>query len=343
MARGYRRSDRMDDECAEELMESPPTLDRLITAFENYQKSRNLSGYTLRNYASTFKSHRRFCAEVGLAPDANDLSTELFRRYQDWLLATPLDTPRSGSIERRSSAAAARMRQLKAFCTWLYDEGEIERPVKFALPKTPVRQLDVLTDDQVAAIFASRHLRGESPMAKRNRALISLLLDSGLRLAEVAGIEDNDLFLNSGWVRILGKGNRERLAPFSETSRRALDAWIAARDADPIVLTGPGLGKTFELGREGVASVIERIGADVGFPLRCHLFRHTSATMMIKRGMDVATLQKILGHSSIAITQVYLHLRQDEIKDKHTAFSPMEHFAATSSPAKRRRLSREAA
>jgi integrase/recombinase XerD len=206
-----------------------------------------------------------------------------------------------------------------------------------------VRQLEVLTEEQVAAIFRCRHLTGNSAVAKRNRALISLLLDSGLRLAEVVGIDDANLFLQAEWVRVVGKGNRERLAPFSAITRAALEASIAARDAEPIAVTGPAGGKTFELGREGVRRVIERIGADTGLRLHCHLFRHTSATTMIKRGMDVATLQKILGHSSIAITQVYLHLRQEEIKEKHTAFSPMDHFMPAPLPKKRRSLGRRAA
>lgn len=175
-------------------------------------------------------------------------------------------------------------------------------------------------------------------MTKRNRAIVSLLLDSALRRAEVAGVEDGDLFVQAGWVRVVGKGNRERLAPFSATTRAALEAWLAARDAEPIAVTGPGRGKTFELGREGVRSLVERIGADAGIRLRCQLFRHTGATMMVERGMDVATLQRILGHASIAVTQVYLHLQQEEIKAKHAACSPMDHVATTPLPKKRRTL-----
>lgn len=343
MARGYRRLGRATQGTAEVSMETVPTLERLEADFLAYQASRNLSPYTIRNYRSTFGSLRRFCHAEGLDPDAGDLTTEFFRRYQTWLLAQPLDVPRHGSDQRRGGAVAARMRQLKAFCAWLSEEGEIEQPVKFALPKTAFRQLEVLIEAQVEAIFRSRHLSGDAAVAKRNRALISLLLDSGLRLAEIAGIEDADLFLQAGWVRVVGKGNRERLAPFSATTRAALEAWLAARDADPIEVTGPGRGKTFELGREGVRGVVKRIGTDTGIPLRCHLFRHTSATTMVKRGMDVATLRKILGHSSIAITQVYLHLRQEEIKEKHTAFSPMDHFAPAPLPKKRRTLGRRAA
>ena len=130
------------------------------------------------------------------------------------------------------------------------------------------------------------------------------------------------------------------MAPFAAATRAALEAWVAARDAKPIEVIGRGRGKTFELEREGVRGLVERIGVDIGIPLRCHLFRHTSATAMIARGMDVATLHKILGHSSIAVAQVYLHLRQAEIKEKHTAASPMDHFAPARLPAKRRTLGR---
>jgi site-specific recombinase XerD len=313
-------------------------LDTLIAAFLDHQESRNLSTYTLRNYRSTFTSLRDFCAEAAPDPAPEDLTTEFFRRYQAWLLDRPMAAPRHGTTERRAGAVAARMRQLKAFARWLEEEGVLDRRVKFALPRVPVRHLETLTEEQVTAIFRSRHLTGDSPPAKRNRALISLLLDSGLRLAEIAGIEDDHVFLKAGWVRVLGKGDRERIVPFSETTRKALEDWLKARDADPIEVIGSGRGKTFELGREGVSGLIKRIGADTGLHLRCHLFRHTSATTMLKRGMDVATLQKVLGHSSIAITQQYLHLRHEEIKAKHTQFSPMDHFAPTPLPKKRRFL-----
>ena len=340
MAKRYRRLGRTEteaDDGAVEAVVEPSELGRLTEAFLDHQLARNLSPYTLRNYRGTFASLRRFCDHAGLDPAVADLSTEFFRRYQGWLLAQPLDAPRRGTTNRSSSGVAARMRQLRAFCAWLQDEGLVDRPPRFSLPKAPSRRLEVLTAEQVAVAFRSRHLSGESAVAKRNRALVSLLLDSGLRLAEIAGIEDRDLFLRPGWVRVVGKGNRERLAPFSGTTRAALEAWIAARDAEPIEVTGPGRGKTFELGREGISAVVERVGTDIGIPLRCHLFRHTSATTMVARGMDLATLQRILGHSSIAVTQVYLHLRHEEIKEKHTAASPMDHLAPSPLPTKRRR------
>lgn len=330
----YRRLERQSARSTDDMTQ----LDALITAFLNYQQSRNLSSYTLRNYHSTFRSLGEFCAETEQHPAPSDLTTDFFRRYQSWLLDKPLATPRHGTTERRAGAVAARMRQLKAFTRWLEEEEIVERRVKFAMPRIPIRQLETLTQAEVTRIFRSRHLAGDSAVGKRNRALISLLLDSGLRLGEIAGIEDRDMFLKAGWVRVIGKGDRERIVPFSTTTGVAIEQWIKARDADPIEITGPGSGKTFELGREGVSGLIRRIGADTGLPLRCHLFRHTSATTMLTRGMDVATLQRVLGHSSIAITQQYLHLRQTDIKEKHTRFAPMDHFAAAPLPKKRRFL-----
>ncbi|MGI8475187.1 MAG: tyrosine-type recombinase/integrase [Thermomicrobiales bacterium] len=314
------------------------SIDPIIEDFLDYQEGRNLSVYTLRNYRSTFASLRAFCAGEGSTPGPDDLTTDFFRRYQSWLLSDPLGVPRGGRTERQAGTVAARMRQLKAFCRWMEEEGVLSHRIKFTLPRTPFRNLETLTEEQITTIFRSRHLAGDSAPARRNRALVSLLLDSGLRLAEIAGVEDQDLFMKAGWVRVVGKGDRERVVPFSDTTGRAIGEWVKARDADPIAMNGPGRGKTFELGREGVRSVLERIGDDIALPLRCHLFRHTSATMMLKRGMDVAILQKVLGHSSIAITQQYLHLRQEEIKEKHRQFSPMDQFAAMTSAPKRRRF-----
>ena len=326
---------------SEALSPDDPTLDELAEAFLAYQRSRNLSPYTLRNYASTFKSLRCYAQERGVSLTAATLTTETIRDYQRWLLTTPLDRPRKGSTDRDVSGVLAIMRQLRAFARWLEDEEYLCRPVKFTLPRKPVKRLEVLDERQVTALFRSRYLTGDTPAEKRNRALVCLLLDSGLRVAEVAGIEDADLFLAAGFVRVRGKGNKERLVPFSERTARVIRTWIEARDAEPVELVGPGKGKTFELGREGVMSMVERAGADVGLRLHSHLLRHTCATTLLKNGMDLATLQRVLGHSSIAITQAYLHLRDEDIKAKHSATSPMEHFTATpASLAKRRMLRR---
>lgn len=162
-------------------------LDRPIADFLAHQASRNLSPYTIRNYRGTFASLTPFCAAKGLDPDLEALTTDFFRRYQGGLLAEPLPVPRHGQTERQAGTVAARIRQLRAFCRWLEEEGRIARPVRFNLPKGPACDIATLTDAQVAAIFRSRHLAGDSTPAKRNRALISLLLDSGLRLAEIAG------------------------------------------------------------------------------------------------------------------------------------------------------------
>jgi site-specific recombinase XerD len=161
-------------------------LERPIANFLAHQASRNLSPYTLRNQ-STFASLTPFCAAKGLDPDLEALPTGFFRHYQGGLLAGPLPVPRHGQTERQAGTVAARIRQLRAFCRWLEEEGRIARPVRFNLPKGPACDIATLTDAQVAAIFRSRHLAGDSTPAKRNRALISLLLDSGLRLAEIAG------------------------------------------------------------------------------------------------------------------------------------------------------------
>lgn len=161
MSWGYRRLDRSLGEAHHHTGPGDgSTLDRLTAAFLEHQVARNLSDCTLRNYRATFRSLRRFCAAEGLEPAADDLTSPFFRRYQAWLLAQPLDVPRGGSPARSASGVAARMRQLKAFCAWLHEQGEIDRPVAVALPRAPVRRVEVLTSEQFIAIFRSRHLSG---------------------------------------------------------------------------------------------------------------------------------------------------------------------------------------
>ncbi|MDP9366784.1 MAG: tyrosine-type recombinase/integrase [Chloroflexota bacterium] len=159
-------------------------------------------------------------------------------------------------------------------------------------------------------------------------------------MAEAAGIEDPGLFLSAGFVRVRGKGNKEWLVPFGECTARVIHTWIEARDEEPVDLVGPGKSKAFELGREGVMSMVERTSADLGLRLHSHLLRHTCATTLLRSGMDLATHQRVLGHSSIVITRAYLYLKDEDIKAKHAATSPIELCAPTPLPTAKRRLLR---
>lgn len=326
-----RRSYRELKPARDPVKTAPPAqseLSRLMDDYLDVQESKNLSHYTIRNYRYTFASFRQYLATVELPETKAVLTTDTIRAFQRWLQTTPTRRERLGSRKRTPGGVAVWMRQIRAFCRHLQEEDHLQGVVKVRVPKLPPRTVDVLTADQVTAIFRSRHLRGDSAMAKRNRALVALFLDSGLRVAEVADIEDADLFLDAEMVRVTGKGIKTRIVPFSPRTRELIADWIAARDADPVELKEAVRDRTFELQRTGIQMLFQRVGEDVGFPFRLHphLFRHTAATMMLKQGMDLHSLKRVLGHSHISTTEIYLTLSSDDLKDKHRSASPMAGF-----------------
>lgn len=317
-----------------------PSLSELQAIFLTYQESRNLSAYTLRNYHQTFASLEDYADERQLAITAATMTTEFVRDYQRWLQTTPLARARKGSTTRTAGGVAVRMRQVRAFIKFLDQEGYLGHDVQVRLPKLPPRDIQVLSAQQLSALFHSRYLLGDSAMAKRNRALLALLLDTGLRVAEAADIRDDHLFRAEQMVRVVGKGNKPRMVPYSDATSQLLDEWLTAREMEPVALKPAVRGRTFELQRTGIQMLLQRIGEDLGFPFRLHphLLRHTAATTMLRQGMDVLTLKRILGHDHVSTTELYVHLVTDDLRAKHAAASPMLVVEPPAPQAPKRRL-----
>lgn len=316
------------------------SLDVQQRRFLRYQESRNLSPYTLRNYRQMFADLRRF----GIT-EIDQLTSERLREFQVWFRTTPLQKPRHGSDKRAGGGELVRLRQVRAFVRWLQEEELLDRRVKVSMPQVPYRRREALSEAQVTRLWHEcRYLNGTGPQVARNRALIAFFLDTCVRVAEAADLEDVDLFLDQGYALVVGKGDRQRVVAFTDITAGLLRTWIAERDAHPIEVRGRGRGKTFELAREGMQQLLRKMSKDVGFTISPHLLRHTGASMLLRRGMPVTALQKQLGHRSIQTTMVYLSLDQSDLIAQHHAASPMRDLAreeaASQRPFRRERIVR---
>ncbi|MDP9358934.1 MAG: tyrosine-type recombinase/integrase [Chloroflexota bacterium] len=294
------------------------TFSDLTRIYLRHQESRNLSPATIRAYEETFKVFEEFAGARGVTLTPAALTTDLMHDFYGWLKATPLKKPRHGSRVRSAAGTATRMRSMRAFVNFLADEGYVHQRVKVQDPAVPKRLFPVFSDDELQTIFACRYLAGDSEGAVRNRAIISLLLDSGLRLAELCGISLVDLYLEDRLVRVTGKGSKTRFVPYSATVARSLQEWLVVRGRHP--------GSLFELATTGVQSLCRYISRETGVSVHPHKFRHTAATRMVRGGMDLHTTKRILGHAHIETTELYLSLSNEDIRDKHDAVSPMAHF-----------------
>lgn len=220
----------------------------------------------------------------------------------------------SGACYRKGLAARSIQRQLSAarsFYRYLQRKKHVRRnPVEgVRSPKAPRRLPGNLDVDRMARLL---DIPEKSPLALRDRAILELLYSSGLRLAELTGLDLASMDLADGTVRVTGKGSRERIVPVGRKAREALRAWLAARKT----LAGAGEKALFVSKRGGrlmprsVQARVDYWARRQGIDTRAHphLFRHSFATHLLESSHDLRGVQELLGHANISTTQIYTHL-----------------------------------
>jgi len=214
------------------------------------------------------------------------------------------------------------VRGLKAFGNWCAAEDLGTAPGFRALrrPRVPRRVIAPFTDAELQRLLAIAE--------PRERALILLLLDTGLRLAEVTGLRVGDL-RPDGTMRVMGKGSKERIVPLGATARRALQRYVAergvVRPADPLFMGRWGR----PLCRKSIQVAIAGLGRRAGVATRCspHTFRHTFAHSYLVNGGDVFSLQQILGHTTLDMVRRYVSLTEADLVARHRVASPADRLA----------------
>src|SRR5260363_31300 len=198
--------------------------------------------------------------------------------------------------------------------------------LKIRAAKQPPRFPSHLSEAQVEALLRAPDI--QSPLGLRDRTMIELMYASGLRVSELIGLKTVEISLNDGVVRILGKGAKERLAPFGEEARGWLErylrdarpALLKARTSDALFITMRGAGMT----RQQFWNVIKRYtrAAGVTAPLSPHTLRHAFATHLLNHGADLRAVQLLLGHTDISTTQIYTHIARERLTALHAKHHP---------------------
>lgn len=261
---------------------------------------RRLSPHTESNYRRDLDALVAYCEREGIPGwkklDNFHIRTFAAREHRDGL------GPRS--VQRRLSA-------LRGFFNYLIRERVIEAnpAADIRAPKAPKRLPKTLDVDQVASLLS---YPATSLLARRDLAMMELLYSSGLRLAELAGLDVTDLDLADRTVRVTGKGSKTRILPVGKQAVAALRTWLTDRAA--FVRGG---SEALFVGRDGrrlgARAIQRRIGrwaqaAGIGVPVHPHLFRHSFATHLLESSRDLRGVQELLGHADISTTQVYTHL-----------------------------------
>ncbi len=223
----------------------------------------------------------------------------------------------------RPASVTSYVQSLLAFVRWLNNEELIPTnpAAKVKKPRAPFLVKSVFNKDEIDRLLTTA--RKEPRNGIRNAAIILLLLDSGARISELAGIKDSDIILQQGLIRVHGKGAKERMIPFSPATATAMRRYqLKARGEQPghFYLTEEGT----PFSGSGLLTILKRLGDRAGVPnTHPHRFRRTFASTFLREGGNLMALQQIMGHNSLEVTRVYLLLVSEDISREHSKASPV--------------------
>lgn len=274
---------------------------------DHLKHSRNASPHTLRAYRKDLEEFLAFAKRV-------DVTVSDLRRFLALLHGRGL-----------SRASIARhLASVRTYYRYLVRQGELETNPA-ALIRTPKRELKLpnfLEEDEVARLI-------DAASTPRDRALMELMYGSGLRVSEATGLNLGDLNLGGGFVRVRGKGNKERLSPTGSHAERAVRAYFEER-ASILSKSGARTEALFLNKRGGrldvrsVRRLLLKAGQVAGLSRRVkpHTLRHSFATHMLNRGADLRFVQELLGHAHLTTTQIYTHVTTGRLRQVYDKAHP---------------------
>ena len=225
------------------------------------------------------------------------------------------------------------IRALRAFFSWLYKDGYTSenRLAKLKPPKAPTKVVDILTQEEIASVLTC--IDPNTAAGARNYAILMLLLDSGLRCSEMRNVELKDVNVESGYLKVMGKGSKERIAPFGASVQKALLRYLLHFRPEPYNLAIQNFFLTLDgrpLTKNSVKMAFQRLAEKSGVKrLHPHLCRHTFATNYLINGGDIFSLQQILGHTTLEMVRRYVTLASAHVTVQHRKFSPMDRINLT--------------
>lgn len=269
--------------------------------YRNYIKlEKRLSANTVESYQRDLKQFAHFILRQWDVPPRK-VEREMVERYMAWLY----DRGREKTSQARSLSG------IRSFFTFLMLEDKIEAsPAEFiAAPKFGRHLPDVLTTPEIDRIIAAAD--GPTVKGQRDSAMLEVLYSCGLRVSELTALRLADLFFGEGYIRVVGKGDKQRLVPVSAAARskiqRYLDVRRSARSGEEILFLNNRGG---QLTRVMVFTILRNAALRAGIDKRIspHTFRHSFATHLIEGGAGIRQVQELLGHESILTTEIYTHL-----------------------------------
>jgi integrase/recombinase XerC len=297
-----------------------PGTHELVDAFLDHARSvRNLSPNTVSSYARDLVQFEEFAERAGI----DDLSALNHKTLRSFLANQQALGYARSTVSRRCAC-------LRAFFHFLVETGALESDPSTTLsfPVKGRRLPRYLTERETESIVDAPAEKTE--LALRDRAIIEVLYATGVRVGELCGLRLSDVDLEAGIIRVIGKGDRERVALMGRPAVRACESYLA-NERPLLADRSPASGDHVFLGKRGspidqrqVRRIVERQARQLttGGNVSPHTFRHTFATHMLAHGADLRAVQELLGHQNVATTQIYTHLTRAEIRKAYEQSHP---------------------
>ncbi len=296
------------------------TWDSYLKGFRGYLKvERSLSTNTVINYERDAEKLWQYVDSKGLNKSPLQISIQDIRGFIKWINELGL----SATTQNRIVSG------IRAFYKYLILEDYIDDdPTELLESAKVARKLpDTLNNDEVEKLIAAIDL--SKPEGERNKAIIEVLYGCGLRVSELTNLKITDLFMDEGFIRIIGKGDKQRLVPLGDYAKKQILIYKdQVRPFQPIqygqedILFLNRRGK--QLTRVMIFTIIKQLTEKAGLhkTISPHTLRHSFATELVKRGADLRAVQEMLGHESITTTEIYTHLDRQDLRDSIIQFHP---------------------
>lgn len=309
-------------------------LDTLIQGYHICNRTEGKSENTLRIYNTALAALKDFFETEGYSTDVTEIG---IREMRDFVLHLqqvvafkrhPFTGPQTKGLS--GHAVNCYMRAIRAFWSWLVREEMITTNpfTRIKIPKAPKKMIITFSEKQLNAIL--RVINTHTPEGFRDRTMILMLLDTGMRASELTGLTLDNVNLEEGLAQVYGKGSKERVVPLGATVQKALWKYLQRYRPQPANPLCPTLFLTTAgnpITTDRLRAIIKKYANKAGIRgIRCspHTFRHTFAISYLRNGGDVFSLQRILGHSSLDVVRIYVNLAEADVKACHRRFSPAD-------------------
>lgn len=220
-----------------------------------------------------------------------------------------------------------KLSSIKGFHEFMLKENIVSEDVSYDIktPKLEKNLPNVLTVDEIITLMEL--VSGDEPLSLRNLALLELIYGSGLRVSELLNLNLQDIHFNAKYVKIIGKGKKERIVPINDMSIKAIKNYLAngrvhlVKEENNILFLNQYGNK---LSRQGFFKILKKLASNAGInkEISPHTLRHSFATHLLENGIDLRSLQELLGHEDISTTQIYTHISKSHLKESYLKAHP---------------------